>query len=103
MSTEMEKECTRSYRIALAQFTPKQGDTAWNLDKILHMIEKAAGAGASLLVLPELSYTGYRINHHTAVALAESQEGFFVETMRGKAAEKRKAREELIRKTEKEN
>ena len=89
MSTERQKEYTRSYRIALAQFTPKQGDTAWNLDKILKMIEKAAGAGASLLVLPELSYTGYRINHHTAVKLAESPDGFFVETMRRKARENR--------------
>ena len=76
---------TSDFKIALAQFTPRQGDTSYNLAKILAMIDSAAEAGAKLLVLPELSYTGYRINHHTAVALAEPEDGFFVTTMREQA------------------
>ena len=73
------------YKIALAQYTPKQGDCAYNLEKILQMIEAAKAAGASLLVLPELSYTGYWMNHHTALSLAEEADGFFVQTMRAEA------------------
>jgi NAD+ synthase (glutamine-hydrolysing) len=46
-------------KLALAQINPTIGDCAGNTEKILHQMEKAAAAGVSLVVFPELSITGY--------------------------------------------
>lgn len=45
--------------VALAQMAPRLGDVAANLDRHLALIDEAAGGGASLVVFPELSLTGY--------------------------------------------
>jgi predicted amidohydrolase len=45
--------------IALAQINTHLGDVEANLEKHLSLIEEARGAGADLLVFPELSLTGY--------------------------------------------
>jgi predicted amidohydrolase len=45
--------------VALAQMAPRLGDVAANLDRHLELIEQAEGGGASLVVFPELSLTGY--------------------------------------------
>jgi predicted amidohydrolase len=45
--------------VALAQMAPRLGDVDANLDRHLELIEQAAGGGASLVVFPELSLTGY--------------------------------------------
>lgn len=47
--------------IKAAAVTPKikVADTAYNVEQIVHGIEKAAGAGAKIIVLPELCITGY--------------------------------------------
>jgi predicted amidohydrolase len=48
-------------KIALAQMYPKLGDTAFNLQKHLEMIDDARQQGAQLIVFPELSLTGYQV------------------------------------------
>lgn len=58
MSTEMpagEAEVT----VACLQFEPKIGDLSANCATGLAMIEEAAAAGANMVVLPELSDSGY--------------------------------------------
>src|SRR5207237_10016540 len=44
---------------ALAQVAPRLGDVAANLERHLEIITQAAGAGANIVVFPELSLTGY--------------------------------------------
>jgi NAD+ synthetase len=48
-----------SIRVALAQLNPTVGDVAGNRDLIAAAHEEAAGAGADLVVTPELSLVGY--------------------------------------------
>lgn len=48
-----------SYVAALAQIAPRLGNVAANLERHLEIITEAAAAGASLVVFPELSLTGY--------------------------------------------
>lgn len=50
-----------SMKIALVQFTPRLGDVAANLARIEREAADAAGAGAHLVVFPELALTGYRL------------------------------------------
>jgi predicted amidohydrolase len=45
--------------VALAQIAPRLGDVAANLERHLELIDEAAAGGASLIVFPELSLTGY--------------------------------------------
>ncbi len=47
--------------IALAQINTRLGDVQANLEKHLMYVERALVAGASLLVFPELSLTGYAL------------------------------------------
>ncbi len=47
------------FKIALAQISCKPGDKKGNLAKIEQAAKKAAKQGADLLVLPEMSLTGY--------------------------------------------
>ena len=46
-------------RLALAQLDVVVGDLDRNVERIVGAIEEAAGAGADLVVLPELAVTGY--------------------------------------------
>ncbi len=48
--------------IALAQTTPRAGDLAANLAQHLELASRAADEGASLVVFPELSLTGYELD-----------------------------------------
>ena len=48
-------------RIALAQLNPTSGDINGNAAKILDAIERAAAAGADLVVTPEMALPGYCI------------------------------------------
>ena len=45
--------------IALAQHDFLVGDIRGNLEKALRLIEEARGAGADLLLFPEMALTGY--------------------------------------------
>lgn len=54
-----------SYTVALAQINVKLGDLESNLCKHLEYVEQAKEAGASLLVFPELSLTGYYLQDIT--------------------------------------
>lgn len=49
------------WTVALAQVDPILGDLSKNVEKHLAMAEKARNAGASLVVFPELSLTGYSL------------------------------------------
>jgi predicted amidohydrolase len=49
----------RTFRVALAQISPKLGDTAANLSLHLDAAKEAKRAGADLVMFPELSLTGY--------------------------------------------
>src|SRR6476469_4981346 len=48
-------------RIALAQLHPTSGDIEGNATKILSSLESARGAGADLIVTPEMALPGYCI------------------------------------------
>ncbi len=66
------KQPEAAIRIAVAQMEPRIGETAWNLAHSLSLIERAAGHGANLVVLPELCSTGYVFEtREEAFALAE--------------------------------
>jgi predicted amidohydrolase len=60
-------------RVAVAQIEPKLGAAESNLDLCLGRLEEAAAAGASLLVLPECSSSGY-VFESPEEALAHAQE-----------------------------
>ena len=49
------------FRIALAQMDPVLGDLGANIQKHLSLADRAAAAGAQVVVFPELSLTGYSI------------------------------------------
>jgi N-carbamoylputrescine amidase len=53
-------------RVAAAAIDAKPGETGHNLDSIEVWAHRAADGGASLLLLPELSLTGFLPNHPTA-------------------------------------
>ena len=46
-------------RVALAQIAPRLGALDENLERHLELIAEATGAGADLVVFPELGLTGY--------------------------------------------
>lgn len=46
-------------RIAVAQFDAVPGDLKHNLDRHLSLVDRAAGAGAAVVLFPELSVSGY--------------------------------------------
>ncbi len=59
-------------KVAAIQFEPHIGDKAYSVKEGLKLIEKAGKKGAKLMVLPELSNTGYMYNsREEAFAMAE--------------------------------
>ncbi len=50
-----------TFKLALAQIDPVLGDIKKNVEKHLEYCQRAKDAGASLVVFPELSLTGYTI------------------------------------------
>src|SRR5688500_1549372 len=55
----MTQHTPEPYTVALAQINVALGNPEANLKKHLEYVERAREAGASLLVFPELSLTGY--------------------------------------------
>lgn len=49
----------KTLRLALAQINSTVGDLRGNTEKIIHYINEAKGAGASIVAFPELALTGY--------------------------------------------
>lgn len=63
-------------KVAAIQIESHIGDKDYNLKKMTEFIDKAAGQGANLLVLPELANTGYIFNSRAeAFSLAEPVPG----------------------------
>lgn len=58
---------TEPYTVALAQIDVTLGDLEANLKKHLEYVEQAKEKGASLLIFPELSLTGYYLQDITSV------------------------------------
>lgn len=50
---------TARFNVALAQIDSRPGDKEGNMRKIKHVVSEAKRQGAKLLILPELSLTGY--------------------------------------------
>jgi predicted amidohydrolase len=67
-------------KVAAVQMDCKLGDVPANLQKAEELIEQAVAAGASLIVLPELFNTGYRVEERD-VELAEPIPGPTTEWM----------------------
>ncbi len=55
----IQRGSMQSFKIALAQISPRLGDIEFNLKKHLDWIERAAREQADLVVFPELSLSGY--------------------------------------------
>lgn len=53
----------RDISIALAQIATCPAQSRHNMERHLHMVEKACVAGASMVVFPELSLSGYLLAH----------------------------------------
>jgi predicted amidohydrolase len=49
----------RDIRVASVQLRHEPGDVAYNLDRIRHFVERAAGEGAEIVAFPEMCITGY--------------------------------------------
>jgi predicted amidohydrolase len=50
-------------KVAAIQFAPEFGAKRKNLIRLARLVQQAAGAGAKLIVLPELAATGYSFMH----------------------------------------
>ena len=61
----MSAQNLKPYTVAVAQINVKLGDLEANLVKHLEYIEQAHEAGASLIIFPELSLTGYYLQDIT--------------------------------------
>jgi len=74
-------------RIALAQINPTVGDFSGNLKKISEYVERAAVAGAELVMFPELATSGYwpadLLEKETFVRRAEESLAAIAELTRG--------------------
>jgi NAD+ synthase (glutamine-hydrolysing) len=74
-------------RIALAQINPTVGDFSGNLKKISEYVERAAAAGAELVMFPELATSGYwpadLLEKETFVLRAEESLQAIAELTRG--------------------
>ena len=71
-SRAIRPDVMRSYHLGLAQLDCSSREVATNIATTVEAIEVAASAGASLVVLPELAATGYRLERQTLLASAES-------------------------------
>ena len=74
------------YTAAAAQFKPVSGNCAANMEKMLKLCDRAADAGASLIVFPELALTGYYLKADVLRSLAVPAEGEWSRPLREKAA-----------------
>src|SRR5690242_8593637 len=63
---------TRSHSIAVAQTCPVPGDVQANLGEHIRLTHLAATEGATVVVFPELSLTGYELTLAADLAFSES-------------------------------
>lgn len=78
----MPAPASRPLRIACAQYAPTVGDLEGNRRAAVDWLTRAAEAGASLVVLPELASSGYVFRDvEEAAACAEPRDGPFVSAL----------------------
>lgn len=63
---------TLTRAMAVAQTTPVRGDVEANLEEHLRLVDLAAEKGASTLLFPELSLTGYELDLAAELAFTET-------------------------------
>src|SRR5690242_7787552 len=68
------------YTVAAIQFEPKLGAKAGNMARLCALVAEAAGAGARVIVMPEMAVTGYCFRDRAEIAP-------LVETVPGPATE----------------
>jgi predicted amidohydrolase len=71
--------------VAAVQFEPALGDVPGNLARLEVLAGKAAGRGASLVVFPECSLSGYELERDEAARVAVDSTGPEVRRLRGMA------------------
>ena len=71
----------KKIKIALAQTLSEFGNTEINLEKGKSLVEKAAAQNADIICFPELFYGGYYLKRKEMHAIAEPQNGKFVQEM----------------------
>lgn len=67
-----------SFRVAIAQISPRLGDLQWNLQLYEEKLRQGAKEGADLMLFPELSLTGYFLRDmvpNVALKLTSSEVG----------------------------
>ena len=84
----MQKGSTNEYRVAVCQFEPVFLEKSVNLAKMEDMINRAALAGADLVIFPECSVTGYKLGQSLyqipdqAERLADQSQGSSVQRLK---------------------
>ncbi len=71
------KNLPEKYTIALAQIASKIGDLTANRDKHLELIEQAISSGASMIIFPELSLSGYLLRDLVSDVALSASDDFF--------------------------
>jgi NAD+ synthase (glutamine-hydrolysing) len=65
------------FKIALAQINPILGDIEKNREKHIEFIERAIKENSDLIVFPELSLTGYKLNDLSMEVALKPEDNFF--------------------------
>lgn len=68
LTVEAIPSVTDEFLVALAQIATRPGQPHYNLQRHLEAISQARTAGARLVIFPELSLSGYLLNHGVAEA-----------------------------------
>ena len=69
----------KKFKINVVQFSPVIGEIEKNIEKHLEYIDKAIASGASLIVFPELSLTGYTLMDRASEIAVSPDDSIFQE------------------------
>ncbi|MGC8595209.1 MAG: nitrilase-related carbon-nitrogen hydrolase [Candidatus Kryptoniota bacterium] len=65
------------FTIAIGQIKPRLGDLKWNMEHHLEVAEEASSKGASMILFPELSLTGYSIRDLNSELALSPEDSYF--------------------------
>lgn len=65
------------FTLAIGQIKPRLGDLKWNMEHHIEVAEKASSLGASIILFPELSLTGYSIRDLNSEVALSPKDPFF--------------------------